>query len=185
MSKIRNENEVELTYENIYNKYYMILVKYVSFDLGCRHFNTIDIVQDTMEKVYNKLHTYDKEKGNFSTWIFTVARNTAFDYASKDKTAKRGNLHQDANEIEIVTPKKDDADNQMINSELKATLKFAINKLRPSYKQVTRLFFIQGFSLSEISELLEMPLGTVKVVIMRSRLEMQKTLTRTHKEYAS
>lgn len=48
-----------------------------------------DLSQEVFLKLCRKIHTYDRSRTRFRTWLFTVARNTMFDRARQDKTQRK------------------------------------------------------------------------------------------------
>jgi RNA polymerase sigma-70 factor (ECF subfamily) len=60
--------------------------------------------------------------------------------------------------------------------ELGASIEEAIERLRPEYRTAILLRHVEGYSYDEISEVMEIPLGTVKTYIHRARAELQDML---------
>ena len=56
------------------------------------------------------------------------------------------------------------------------TLSEAVNRLKPEFKEVVLLFYYQGYSVSDIAEMLEIAEGTVSSRLSRAREKLQKDL---------
>ena len=136
-----------------------------------------DIVQDTFIKLYQKKHYY-RPIGKFSTWIYTITRNLANTELRKRKRQKTVYLSQfrkDKGNYEI--PADDKSAAQALENEfILKKIHEAIDRLPDNYRSVIILRDIQGLSYDEISDIVEVPLGTVKSRINRSRLQLQLEL---------
>ena len=166
----------ELAYIELVNRYRNRLLNFVFQILGDSDISE-DIIQDTFLRLYEKKHYY-KKIAKFSTWIYTIARNLANTELRKKSRRKIVYLSQMSNQ------KKDydlTADDPCLNKEIenKFFLKkiyAAIENLPENYKTVIILRDIQELSYDEISNIISVPLGTVKSRINRARLKLQADL---------
>jgi len=136
-----------------------------------------DVVQETFLRLFKNKHYY-KEIAKFSTWIYTIAGNLAKTELRKRKRKKFFSInqhHADERDFELpdtnATP--DQATESLITDQI---IQDAINRLSPKFKEVIILRDIQGLSYEEISEVIEVPLGTVKSRVNRARLKLQDDL---------
>lgn len=130
----------------------------------------MEIVQETMLKIWLKAHLYDETKGAALTWIYSVARNVKFDLLRKSK-------HQQdwvqGDDLWPILHEEQDADklptefHSIVSKELEA----AINNLPPAQAEIVRMVCMQGASHQDVADALDVPLGTVK---SRLRLALQK-----------
>ena len=142
-----------------------------------------DIVQETLIKLYTHKHYY-KKIAKFSTWIYTIAANYAKTELRKKKNRKITNLSQmSSDEKDYDLPSVQPDADQLIESEyLEKRIQSAINTLPLHFKTVIVLRDVQELSYDEISNIVEVPLGTVKSRINRARLQLQKELKDLKKE---
>lgn len=136
-----------------------------------------DLVQETFYRVYKNKHYY-KEVAKFSTWIYTIAGNLAKTELRRRKRRKVFSIHKETvvdKELEIPDLKSDPE--QEVNTVVTERLiQKAINELPEKFRQVIVLRDIQGFSYEEISQIINVPLGTVKSRVNRARLKLQEDL---------
>jgi RNA polymerase sigma-70 factor (ECF subfamily) len=136
-----------------------------------------DVVQDTMLRLYEKKHYY-KEIAKFSTWIYTIARNLANTELRKRKRRKTTYLSQMSKEERQydIPAVQDDVDQDLQNEFIRNRINLAIDALPEHFKTVIILRDIQELSYDDISNIVEVPLGTIKSRINRARLQLQAEL---------
>lgn len=136
-----------------------------------------DVVQDTLMKLYTSAHMY-REIAKFSTWIFTIAANLAKSELRRQKRRRTISIHTmgyDNKEYEIpsddYSPEKETTSNYG-----EKQIQQAIDTLPDQFKTVIILREVQQLSYEEISQILNISIGTVKSRINRGRLRLQKML---------
>jgi RNA polymerase sigma-70 factor, ECF subfamily len=136
-----------------------------------------DIVQETFLRVFRKRHEY-KAIANFSTWIFTIAGNLAKSELRRRKRWKF--LSIDAvNEDEKTFELPDtgmEPDRVTSVKMLEESVQSAIDSLKSKYKEALILRDVEGMSYQQISDIVGVPVGTVKSRVNRARLRIQKKL---------
>ncbi len=146
--------------------------------LGNRH-EAEDIAQEAFIRAYVNIQSYKKEF-KFSTWLYRITTNLCIDRIRK----KKPDYYLDAEVAgtEGLTmysqiPSKLRLPEEDVESlELHDTIQNEIMKLPEKYRSVIVLKYIEELSLKEISEILDMPLGTVKTRIHRGREALRKRL---------
>jgi RNA polymerase sigma-70 factor (ECF subfamily) len=126
-----------------------------------------ELAQETLLTVWRKASLYSAEKGNPTTWIFTIARNLRID------RLRRQNAWQElTHEHAAAIPSDDDPPDVTVTlRQRQVRVQAVLRELPPDQLEVVTLAFIEGMSHSEIAERLTLPLGTVK---SRIRLAYQK-----------
>ena len=172
----------ENAYIELVNRYKDRLTNFVFYFLKDEE-HSDDIVQETFIRLYEKKHYY-KEIAKFSTWIYTIARNLANTELRKKSKTKIMYLSQMNNHKKDYDLKSSDPDlNMNIENEfLMKEIHAAIDKLPEKYKSVIILRDIQGLDYEQISNIIGVPLGTVKSRINRARLQLQVDLMNFKKE---
>lgn len=142
-----------------------------------------DLAQETFVKVFNHLESFNP-KYKFSSWIFKIASNLSIDHLRKkepETVSLDGSRHattaEETEASRIQVESRDENPEQFLEArELGAEIEQAIGKLRPEYRTAIVLRHVEGRPYEEISEIMDIPLGTVKTYIHRARSELRETL---------
>ncbi|KAA3609798.1 MAG: sigma-70 family RNA polymerase sigma factor [Calditrichaeota bacterium] len=169
-------------YDLLVKRYRDPLMNYIFRFLGDR-IDAEDILQETFLRLYKNKHYY-KEIAKFSTWIYTIAGNLAKTELRKRKRRNIFSIHNFmSTEKDYELPDKGITPDKYANSAITDTeIQKAIAKLSPKFKQVILLRDVQGFSYEEISQIVNIPLGTVKSRVNRARLKLQYDLKKILKD---
>jgi len=139
------------------------------------HDDANDVLQDTFIKAYTKLDTYDTDYP-FYPWLYRIAINTALNHQKKKTRDRLLSLEvSDDNHHEVLT-KPPDQMTEMEGDELAVKLKEALGKLPPEQRLVFSLRVQEGFSYQEISDYLEISMGTVMSRLSRAREKLRALL---------
>ncbi|KHF31824.1 ECF RNA polymerase sigma factor SigW [Paenibacillus sp. P1XP2] len=158
---------VELYKDKIYHLAYRMLSN--------RH-EAEDIVQETFLRVYRNLDRYDQNQ-KFSTWIYRIATNLCIDRLRKKKPTY--SLDAEMNDQEgmdgysMIPSDNRTPESEALLSETQQIIYQAIDSLPAKYKSVMILRYLQDLSLQEISDVLGMPVTTIKTRVHRGR-ELRK-----------
>ena len=139
-----------------------------------------DIAQEVFIKVYKNLSKFN-EQSSLYTWIYRITMNACYDEIKKEKKVYHLSNYVDSDdgeeeiEYEDENQNVDDIVERKLNKEI---LIKAIRTLNEEYRSLIVLRDIRGFSYWEISEMLNMKLGTVKSKISRAREALKKELIR-------
>lgn len=134
-----------------------------------------DLEQEVFVRVWKNQDKYT-EKGNFKTWINTIAKNISKDYL---KSAKHRYEESTANDSEIITSVKDTKatpDNALLSKIRQKRIIQAIDNLKPKFKEVIMLVDIEGYSYEQAAEKLKVPVGTIKSRIYNAKKELAQHL---------
>ncbi len=121
-----------------------------------------DITQEALIKVYTKLDSFE-EKAQFKTWVQRITSNLCMDKF-------RSNKHDISIEgTELVVRDYLDTQKEVENKIMTEDLIIKIKQLPDNMKAVMILRYVNEFSYSEISDVLDIPLNTVKSYLFRGR----------------
>lgn len=138
-----------------------------------------DIAQEAFVRAYMNLHTFD-QKRKFSTWLYRIATNLCIDRIRKKKPDYYLDAEVNGTEgLDMYSQLAVDdqlPEEKLVQMELQERIQYEIGRLPDKYRSVIVLKYIEELSLQEISEILDMPLGTVKTRIHRGREALRKQL---------
>jgi len=148
-----------------------------------------DLSQDVFVRTFNNLDRYDRSY-RFSSWLFKIAYNLTVDHLRKRElpvisvhgapdalTPER----QEATSL-ILESDEEAPDDRLVAKELAGELEEAIAGLREDYRTAILLRHVEGRPYEEISEIMGIPLGTVKTYIFRARRELRAALSQSYGE---
>jgi len=164
-------------FEEIVKRYKDPLLNFIYRFVGNQE-EAEDILQETFLRVYRKRHAY-RQVAKFSTWIYTIAGNLARTELRKRKRRRLFSISDMGVEEDKDYEVSDEEFNpeQHVDSLLHdEVIQREINKLSPKFREVIILRDIQEFSYEEISQILRIPIGTVKSRVNRARLRLQSRL---------
>ncbi len=142
-----------------------------------------DLAQDVFVRTFNNLDRYDRSY-RFSSWLFKIAYNLTVDHIRK-RELRTVSIHgapdavtAERQEATSLTLESDEeaADLRLESKELAGELETAIAGLREEYRTAILLRHVEGRSYEEISDVMGIPLGTVKTYIFRARRELRAAL---------
>jgi RNA polymerase sigma-70 factor (ECF subfamily) len=163
-------------FEQIVHRYKEPLINFVYHFLGDR-IDAEDVVQETFLRVYRNKHLY-RNIAKFSTWIYTIASNLAKTELRRRRRRRLFSISQmgfDNRDYDL--PGSEEAPDGVVDGGMKESIiRRAIETLPVKFKEVVILRDVQEFSYEEISEILDIPIGTVKSRVNRGRSRLQKKL---------
>jgi len=160
----------EAGFKHLYNHYSGALYGVIFRIVQSKEY-TEEIIQDVFVKIWNSIHQYDSVKGRLYTWMINIARNTAIDYL-KSKAFQ--------NELKNQTL-PDFVYNSAALSTSSRTSDFigfsdVLANLETDKREMIDLAYYQGYTQNEISEKLQMPLGTIKTKMRNALIKLKDLL---------
>src|SRR6201993_1469986 len=133
-----------------------------------------DLTIEAFGKAFKNLQQYSPQFA-FSTWLFKIASNNAIDYLRKKKMENLTSLDKP-----VGKDGGEDLSQQIKGSGLTPEENYIkkqgadrvheiIDKLKPRYKEIVELFYLEELSVEEISQRLELPVATIKTRLFRAR----------------
>ena len=144
-----------------------------------------DLVQDIFMKAFKNLKNYKNDYA-FSTWLYRIATNHTIDYLRKKKLDTFSiNIDSSDEDHALIQLKDEDTytDEPMIRRQRKNKVHEAIDQLPEKYRLIILKRHIEEKSYQEISEEMDIPLGTVKAHIFRARELLYKYMKDSIHEY--
>ncbi|WP_430789177.1 RNA polymerase sigma factor SigW [Virgibacillus flavescens] len=138
-----------------------------------------DIAQEAFIRAYINIDSYDLNR-KFSTWLYRIATNLTIDRVRKRKPDYYLDAEVKGSDgLNMYSQLESDnllPEEEVENLELKSYIHQEISELPPKYRSIIILRYLEEFSLQEISDILDIPLGTVKTRIHRGREALRKKL---------
>lgn len=134
-----------------------------------------DLTIEAFGKAFKSINQYTPNFA-FSTWLFKIATNNCIDFIRK-RRANIVSIDQPTEDIEGVAsiPATNlqsgslDPEESLIKVQNIQLVKEVVSKLKPRYRKLIELRYFKEYSYEEISDELELPLGTVKAQLFRAR----------------
>jgi len=122
-----------------------------------------DITQETFIKAWKNIGKFDQEK-KFKTWIFTIAKNTAYDWLKKKKTIPFSNFTDEEgnNKLDNIGDESILSDELLIRADSAKILEEKLKGLPDIYRIILIMHYKENFSLQEIAKILGKPYNTIK-----------------------
>jgi RNA polymerase sigma-70 factor, ECF subfamily len=158
--------------DRLIEKYQHRLLRYLVYLTGRRELAE-DFFQETWIRVLERGHQYDG-RHEFSTWLFTIARNLFIDQLRRQRPARfdsqgdRDDLSlDDAARFDIPATGQPSAFDATVQREQNERISAGMQHIAAEYRETLVLRFQEGMSLEEIANVTGAPLGTVKSRIYR------------------
>ena len=142
-----------------------------------------DLTIEAFGKAFKRLDQYAPTYA-FSTWLFKIATNNCIDFIRRKKMVvysidkKIENADGDQMSVDIKAMELNPEEN-MVKKQKVLLMRSVVDKLKPRYKQLVEMRYFEELSYEEISEKLDLPLGTVKAQLFRAREFLANILKNT------
>ena len=124
-----------------------------------------DATQETFLTLYRKANQY-RATAAVGTWLYRIAVNTCYDLLRKER--RRPSEAMPA----YLDPADPRAEDPYTSADLRPSVEAALATLSPDFRAVVVLSDIEGMSLPEVAEALDVPVGTVKSRLFRARRQL-------------
>ena len=176
------KNRPMLNFESVYNEYNRRIQNYINTKVKNSD-AAQELCADVFIKVNDNLVYYMGEIAGLSTWIYSIAKNTIIDYYRVDKSSHYTNVSNFADAetgketFQFVASESYETESILENNELSNKINDAFASLKPNYRKIAELYFIEDKQYNEIAEICNIPLGSVKGMLHRCRAMLQESLT--------
>jgi RNA polymerase sigma-70 factor (ECF subfamily) len=147
-----------------------------------------DLTIEAFGKAFKNLEQYSTNFA-FSTWLFKIASNNAIDFLRRNKEHKgllslNKSIDNDGGEelSAIVKGTGLDPEESVIRKQNIEKIRAVIEKLKPNYREIVELFYIEELSNEEIAKRVNLPLSTVKTRLFRAR-DLLLTIVKRQKNF--
>jgi len=158
-------------FTSLYKKYYPKLIYYTSKMCNDPQ-KAEDISTDSFLAAFEKIDKYEIEKAQFSTWLFTIAKNLALQSMKNDKRNISLDIEYDEEGTtmkDFITEEESDVARHDAIDKKAAVMMKHIERLKEPYKSVIEMREIKKMSYKDISDTLGKNLSTIKSQIRNGR----------------
>jgi RNA polymerase sigma-70 factor (ECF subfamily) len=133
-----------------------------------------ELQQDVFLQVWHKASLFDNERGTFVTWLVTLAHNKAIN-TLRSRRYKKGALEAKQDIADITsdstvdhhTPERD-----ALETDERRNIMKALDQIPELQRKALYLSYYEGYSQSEIAEMLGEPLGTIKTRMRKGMMKL-------------
>ena len=134
-----------------------------------------DLCQDIFLKVYQNLDRFRFES-QVSTWIARIAYNTCINHLKKKKPSLFDDRAGENISLENLSGNVELPDTFVEQEDRTARIETEINKMNIRYRTILTLFHLEEMSYTEISQIMNLPMNTIKSDLFRARKHLRKQL---------
>ena len=165
--KLRDQNAMAELYDKYGGLVYSVILRAVTNQATAE-----DLLQETFLRIWNRIHTFDTERGRLEGWIVTIARNRAIDYlrSLRSQPGESSSTLEDLEHSGLFATRETEAERLTRRKAVGA----ALDRLNEEQREVLELTHFQGLTQTEIAARMNKPLGTVKSLV-RSALKLLRT----------
>lgn len=129
-----------------------------------------DLCQETFYKAYRSLHSFREIEASFSTWLYTIARNTVLSELRKNRN---GNVYLEDSGVEPAVSAESTPEQAVLRSERVTMVREAINNLPEKQRSALILREYDGLDYQEIANILGQTVSSVKSLLFRARASVK------------
>ncbi|MES2437016.1 MAG: RNA polymerase sigma factor [Patescibacteria group bacterium] len=141
--------------------------------------NIDDIVQDVFISTFQNINNFDPGL-KFSSWIYRIAHNAFVNGLKKHQRSFIPNFDFDTFLSHHVP--EDETFNETEHEMMKKMIDQGLDELSPKYKEVIILHYLEELSYKELSDILQIPTGTVGIRVKRGKEALRKVYERMNIE---
>jgi RNA polymerase sigma-70 factor (ECF subfamily) len=157
----------------LYDRYGQVLYA-VAYRIVGQRADAEEVVLDAFAQAWREATRFEAARGSVAGWLTTIARSRALDLVRARSRRERITANAAADRPDSAPAMggwRVDPSSGVEHAERRTQVQLALESLSPPQRRAIELAFFEGLSQSEIADLLQEPLGTIKT---RVRLGMQK-----------
>ena len=138
-----------------------------------------DIVQESFINAYQHLNDCDCNL-KFSSWLYRIVHNQAINFMKNNKQSVKIDIENDDEFVDWLVADTN-IEKETIKLHFNDFIQTVLQKLKPEYKEVLVLKFFEDKEYSEISDILQKPMGTVATLLSRAKIQFKKIYEKENK----
>lgn len=162
----------------LFNRYYDVIKEFL-IRLSGNEFDSNDLLQDTFLKAYLNLSKYNSNY-TFLQWLYTIARNTFIDHARRKAVKDTLLVFDSALLVDVIG---DNPEEIVMALERQSKIEQRVKSLDKNSRIIIEYRYFKGLSYDEISDALQIPIGTVKNRLFRAKEKLSCLYITEKKDY--
>ncbi|WP_413372330.1 RNA polymerase sigma factor [Paenibacillus taichungensis] len=168
------EGNLEL-YSELMSRYQRKILAFVYHMLKSSNMELLaeDLCSETFYKAFRSLHSFREVDASFSTWLYTIARNTVLSELRKQRT---GSVPLEESGFVPIAPSENAPEHAVLRSERVMLVRDAINNLPEKQRSAIILREYDQLDYQEIANILGQSVSSVKSLLFRARSSVKTQL---------
>ena len=169
----------ERAFDQFFNENFSRLYRFALARLSGEEEIAMEVVQQALSRALKKIHSYRGEAALF-TWLCMICRNEIADWARKNASYRKHIvLTEDYPDIRAAVdsfkaPESDDPRHRYQRHEAARLIQVALDRLPPNYGNVLEWKYIEGFSVKEIAQRMNLSQEAAQSILARARRAFQE-----------
>jgi RNA polymerase sigma-70 factor (ECF subfamily) len=160
-------------FSRLYGLYFPQVFTFVNFRVASRE-DAEDLTHFVFEKALAAIDRYQPTPAQFSTWLYTIAKNSIIDHYRK----RRLPIDGEADPQTAVDPSYEaDPEGELLRAERRRTLREALAVITPEQREAIECRFFFELSIQETARVMDKSEGAVKALQFRALEGLQRLLT--------
>jgi RNA polymerase sigma-70 factor (ECF subfamily) len=169
-SQVKEAPDAPAVFEEYYDRLYRYILGLVRDPVEAE-----DLTQETFLRAFRQRDSL-REAGALAAWLYRIATHVSLDRLRQRTRRAPRESDADLTEVEVPDPDSPPLQLEVEQEEMSACVQRYIADLPDSYRAVILLHDLHGLTASQIAEMLELPLTTVKIRLVRARRRLQAAL---------
>ena len=165
-------------FEELYERYNRLVFRIALAVLG-ETSHAEEVTLDVFVRVWQRAGTYHAERGKVSSWLIAITRHHAIDILRKQKANPTSNALVWEETTQSENKDEQSLEDQVEHSLQRKRIQAALGQLPTEQRQALALAYFKGYSHSQIANILNEPLGTVKTRIRAGMQKLRQILEET------
>jgi len=161
-----------LAFGGLYRHYFPQILQFVASRVT-GYQEAEDLTNAIFEKAYSAIGRYQPSPAQFSTWLYTIARNSIIDHYRKRRLPVQDDA--EAEMLATVDP-REDPEASILGDERRRYLQAALKHLTEEQRQVVGCRFFFNLSIQEVASLMHKTEGAVKALQFRALERLRRQL---------
>lgn len=129
-----------------------------------------DLVEDTFFKIMVKKPRYT-ETGSFKSWLYTIGKNLAINYLKYQSRHQQIAMEECEDQLQ-----NESFEREYLRDEQKATVYHALKELKPDYRSILLLVYIENFSNLEAATIMKKSLRQIENLLYQAKRSLRSEL---------